>query len=82
MYPVLEVTMGSFLGNKAFVAAVVGGIGSIKGAMWGGIIMGLAEVYATSVNAEIGSGAAYLILIVILLVKPAGLFGTAVVEKV
>lgn len=82
MYPVLEVTMGGFLGNKAFVSAVVGGIGSIKGAMWGGIIMGLAEVYATAVNAEIGFGVAYLILIVILLVKPAGLFGKAVIEKV
>lgn len=82
MYPVLEVTMGGFLGNKAFVAAVVGGIGSIRGAMWGGIIMGLAEVYATAINAEIGFGAAYLILIIILLVKPAGLFGKAVVEKV
>lgn len=82
MYPVIEVTMGSFLGNKAFVAAVIGGIGSIKGAMWGGIIMGLAEVYATAINAEIGFGVAYLILIVILLVKPAGLFGKAVVEKV
>lgn len=82
MYPVIEVTMGSFLGNKAFIAAVIGGIGSIKGAMWGGIIMGLAEVYATAINAEVGFGVAYLVLIIILLAKPAGLFGKTVVEKV
>lgn len=82
MYPAIEVTMGSFLGNKAFVAAVIGGIGSIKGAMWGGIIMGLAEVYATAINADIGFGVAYLILIIILLIKPAGLFGKTATEKV
>lgn len=82
MYPSLEVSIGSFLGNKAFIAAVVGGIGSIKGAMWGGIMMGIIEVFATNINADLGFGVAYLVLILILLVKPAGLFGKLVTEKV
>lgn len=82
MYPTLEVSIGSFLGNKAFIAAVVGGIGNIKGAMIGGIIMGIIEIFATKLNADIGFGVAYLVLIVILLVKPAGLFGKLTTEKV
>ncbi|MCI8465941.1 MAG: branched-chain amino acid ABC transporter permease [Lachnospiraceae bacterium] len=82
MYPTLEVSIGSFLGNKAFIAAVVGGIGSIKGAMFGGILMGIVEIFATNLNADIGFGAAYAVLIVILLFRPAGLFGKLVTEKV
>ena len=82
MYPALEVSIGSFLGNKAFIAAVVGGIGSIKGAMWGGMIMGVIEVFATNINADLGFGVAYLVLIIFLLFKPAGLFGKLVTEKV
>lgn len=82
MYPTLEVSIGSFLGNKAFIAAVIGGIGNIKGAMIGGILMGVIEIFATKFNADIGFGVAYLVLIVILLVKPAGLFGKLTTEKV
>ena len=82
MYPTLEVSIGSFLGGKAFIAAVVGGIGNLKGAMFGGIVMGIAEIYATSLNADVGFGVTYLILIIILLIKPAGLFGKFVPEKV
>ena len=82
MYPTLEVSIGSFLGNKAFIAAVIGGIGSIKGAMYGGIIMGVIEIFATKFNADVGFGMAYLVLIIILLVKPAGLFGKITTEKV
>lgn len=82
MYPTIDVYMGSLLGNKAFIAAVVGGIGNIKGAMWGGIIMGVAEVFATAFNSDLGYGIAYVILILILLVKPAGLFGKMTIEKV
>lgn len=82
MYPTLEVSIGSFLGNKAFIAAVIGGIGDIRGAMVGGILMGIIEIYATSINADVGFGVFYLFLIIILLVKPAGLFGKLVAEKV
>ena len=60
----------------------IGGIGNIKGAMVGGILMGVIEIYATSINADVGFGVFYLFLIIILLVKPAGLFGKLTTEKV
>lgn len=82
MYPTIDVSIGSLLGNKAFIAAVIGGIGNLNGAMVGGIMMGLIEIYATSINADIGFGVFYLILIVILIFKPAGLFGKLTKEKV
>ena len=82
VYPSIDVYMGVSLGNKAFVAAVLGGIGSIPGAMVGGLILGLAEIFATSIYSELGYGVGFLILIVILLVKPAGIMGKYSVEKV
>lgn len=82
MYPTIEVSIGSLLGNKAFIAAVIGGIGNLTGAMVGGIMMGLIEIFATSINADVGFGVFYLILIIILIFKPAGLFGKVVKEKV
>lgn len=82
MYPTIDVSIGSLLGNKAFIAAVIGGIGNLNGAMIGGIMMGLIEIYATSINADVGFGVFYLILIVILIFKPAGLFGKLTKEKV
>lgn len=75
-YPSIDPMMGYIPGLKAFVAAVLGGIGSIPGAMTGGIILGVAETmvkaYVSSLYADAIS---YLILIVILLVKPTGLLG-------
>lgn len=83
--PLLGVTMGL----KAFVAAVVGGIGSIPGAMLGGLLMGLAESFVKGAPA-IGAfepsrwtdAVAFILLIVVLLVRPAGLIGSAAPEKV
>jgi branched-chain amino acid transport system permease protein len=81
--------MGLMPGLKAFVAAVIGGIGNIPGAAVGGLILGLLETYVSSVqyhNAAVLSpykdGIAFLILIGVLLVKPEGIFGKAVPEKV
>lgn len=82
VYPMIDVYMGSNLGNKAFTAAVLGGIGNIPGAMLGGIIMGVAEVLATSINSDLGYGIGFVILILILLFKPAGLLGKYTIEKV
>lgn len=82
IYPMIEVYMGIWLGTKAFVAAVLGGIGDIRGAMVGGIIMGVAEVYATAVNSDLGYGVGFVILILILLFKPAGIMGKFAIEKV
>ncbi len=76
-------TMGVMYGLKAFVAAVVGGIGVIPGAMMGGMLMGLSEVLVIGfVSSTLKDAIAFIILIFILLVKPAGLFGKAGREKV
>ena len=82
-YPVLQPTTGSMPGIKAFVAAVFGGIGSIPGAMLGGILLGLIEIFGKAfISTELGDAIVFLILIVMLLVKPTGLLGKKVSEKV
>lgn len=82
-YNRISPTMGSMYGLKAFVAAVVGGIGIVPGAMLGGLIMGVAEVFVIAfVSSMLKDAIAFAILIVILLFKPAGLLGRAVREKV
>ena len=69
--------------NKAYIAAVIGGLGSLPGAIWGGIILGVVEsfisVYVTSTFRDVFS---FSILIIILLIKPAGLMGKYLEEKV
>jgi len=76
-------TMGVMYGLKAFVAAVVGGIGYLPGAMAGGMLMGLSEVMVIGAGwSTLKDAIAFAILIIILLVKPAGLFGKAGREKV
>lgn len=82
-YPVLTPTIGSMLGLKAFVAAVLGGIGSIPGAMIGGFAIGLAEVLVTSLGlSEWADGIVFAILIVVLLFRPTGFLGRSMSEKV
>ena len=76
-------TMGSMLGLKAFVAAVLGGIGSIPGAMIGGCAIGLLEALVAAVGLSVWKDAVvFAILIVVLLVKPSGIMGHPVTEKV
>ena len=76
-------TMGSLLGLKAFIAAVLGGIGSIPGAMIGGIVIGLCECFASAIGLSLWKDAVlFAILIVVLLVKPTGLLGRKIQEKV
>lgn len=82
-YPMVFPTMGSMLGLKAFVAAVLGGIGIIPGAMLGGIIMGVAESLTKAyINSKLADAVVFGILIVVLIVKPSGIFGKNVKEKV
>jgi len=74
-YGSIDPTMGIMPGIKAFVAAVLGGIGSVPGAMFGGLIMGLAEVSVVQfVGSQYRDAVAFAVLILILLVKPTGLF--------
>ena len=82
-YPQVEPYMGLMPGLKAFVAAVLGGIGSIPGAMLGGIIMGLAETLTKGfISSQLADAISFSILIIILIVKPAGILGKNVSEKV
>lgn len=82
-YPKATPTMGSMLGLKAFVAAVLGGIGSIPGAMAGGFAIGISEALVSSAGlSEWKDGVVFAILIIVLLVKPTGLMGRPMTEKV
>ena len=82
-YPRIEPTMGNLLGLKAFVAAVLGGIGSIPGAMLGGYLLGVVESLTKAyISTTITDAVVFAILILVLLVKPAGLLGQNRKEKV
>jgi branched-chain amino acid transport system permease protein len=75
--------MGILYGLKAFVAAVLGGIGSIPGALVGGLLIGLVETLVKAyISSAYADAVAFLILILVLLVKPSGLFGSQAAEKV
>ena len=76
-------TVGAMPGIRAFTAAVFGGIGSIPGAMLGGMLMGLIETFSSAYIDVLPSDAiVFIVLIIILLVKPAGLLGKQIQEKV
>ena len=82
-YPTLKPTTGSMPGIKAFTAAVFGGIGSIPGAMLGGILLGIIEILGRAyVSSELGDAFVFAVLILVLLVKPTGLLGKKIREKV
>ena len=82
-YPTLMPTTGSMPGIKAFTAAVFGGIGSIPGAMIGGILLGVIEILGKAyISTELGDALVFGVLIIVLLFKPAGLLGKPVREKV
>jgi branched-chain amino acid transport system permease protein len=81
--PKIDPIMGLLPGLKAFVAAVLGGIGNIPGAVIGGLIMGIAEVLVTAyVSPTYRDAIAFVLLIVILLVRPSGILGERTAEKV
>lgn len=82
-YPQVGPFIGSMLGLKAFVAAVLGGIGSIPGAMLGGFAIGIAEALVTAAGlSQWKDGVVFAILILVLLVRPTGFMGKKIVEKV
>ncbi|MCX7710779.1 MAG: branched-chain amino acid ABC transporter permease [Clostridia bacterium] len=82
-YPQVEPYMGIMPGLKAFVAAVLGGIGSIPGAMLGGFIMGIAETLTKGfISSKLADAVAFGILIIILVIKPSGILGKNTREKV
>lgn len=82
-YPQVGPTMGSMLCIKAFVAAVLGGIGIIPGAVLGGFILGIAEALTKAyISSQLADAVVFLILIIALLVLPNGLLGKNIKEKV
>ena len=82
-YPMIDPLMGYMPGLKAFVAAVLGGIGSIPGAMVGGFILGVAETLTKGYGpSNYADAISFAILIIILLVKPSGLLGKKTIVKV
>ena len=84
-YPQIHPYMGIFPGLKAFVAAVFGGIGSIQGALVGGLALGFIEIMTVAFFPQLSGyrdAFAFVLLILVLLLKPAGLFGQRVEEKI
>ncbi|MBR6442227.1 MAG: branched-chain amino acid ABC transporter permease [Clostridia bacterium] len=82
-YPQLMPTTGSMPGIKAFTAAVFGGIGSIPGAMLGGVLLGIIEILGKAyISTELGDAIVFAVLIVVLLARPTGLLGKPIREKV
>ena len=82
-YPTLMPTTGSLPGIKAFTAAVFGGIGSIPGAMIGGILLGVIEILARAyISSELADAIVFGVLIVVLIFRPTGLLGKQIHEKV
>ena len=82
-YPTLTPYTGAMPGIKAFVAAVFGGIGSIPGAMVGGILLGVIESLGKAyISSQMADAIVFLVLIIILVVKPTGIFGKKINEKV
>ena len=82
-YPSLTPYTGAMPGIKAFVAAVFGGIGSIPGAMIGGILLGVIEILGKAyISSQVADAIVFAVLIIVLLVQPTGLFGKNIQEKV
>lgn len=82
-YPTLTPYTGAMPGIKAFVAAVFGGIGSIPGAMIGGILLGIIEIFGKAyISSQMADAIVFGVLILVLIVKPTGILGKNIQEKV
>ena len=81
--PTLQPTTGAMPGIRAFTAAVFGGIGSIPGAMLGGVLLGIIETFSKAyISTQFSDAIVFSVLVIILLVKPTGLLGKQIQEKV
>ena len=81
-YQAIDTMMSASVGMKTFAAAVLGGVGSLPGAMVGGLLVGVAEsIGASYISSGYRDGIAFAILILVILIKPSGIFGQKMVEK-
>lgn len=82
-YPVLEPYMGALVGWKAFIAAVIGGIGEIRGAFIGGFVLGFVEIFVAAVfPSTLRDLIAFTVLLIFLCIRPTGIFGVAKATKI
>ncbi len=82
-YPALSPYTGSMPGIKAFTAAVFGGIGSIPGALIGGLLLGVIEILGRAyISSQLSDAIVFMVLIIVLIVKPTGILGKKIQEKV
>lgn len=82
-YPALTPYTGAMPGIKAFTAAVFGGIGSIPGALIGGLLLGVIEILGRAyISSQLSDAIVFMVLIIVLLVKPTGILGKQIQEKV
>jgi branched-chain amino acid transport system permease protein len=83
VYQNLDPYMGFQAGLKAFIAAVIGGIGNLPGAVLGGLVIGLAEAFSIGyISSTFSDAVVFAILIAVMLLRPSGLLGRAAVQKV
>ena len=81
-YQAIDTLMSSSVGMKTFAAAVLGGVGSLPGAMVGGLLVGVAEsIGASYISSGYRDAIAFAILVAVILIKPSGIFGKKIVEK-
>lgn len=82
-YPSLTPYTGSMPGIKAFTAAVFGGIGSIPGALIGGLLLGIIEIFGKAyISSQLADAIVFMVLILVLIIKPTGILGRKIQEKV
>lgn len=82
-YPALTPYTGAMPGIKAFTAAVFGGIGSIPGALIGGLLLGIIEIFGRAyISSQLSDAIVFMVLIIVLIVKPTGILGKKIQEKV
>ncbi|MDD4699289.1 MAG: branched-chain amino acid ABC transporter permease [Oscillospiraceae bacterium] len=83
LYPQINAYTGQMPGIKAFIAAVLGGIGSIPGAMIGGILLGIIENLSKAyISTQLADAISFAVLIIVLIIKPTGILGKKITEKV
>lgn len=82
-YQTVDITMGASIGMKTFASAILGGVGVLPGAMVGGLVVGVIETFSAGyISSGYRDAISFVVLILVLLIKPSGLFGSKQINKV